>query len=175
MRYGVFTPLCGREGHLRRLQQAQPRFGVKTFRHNRQFGNRSLCSENFKASRSGEDRLRVAGVIPKPRVAGQFLERFQEPGDVIRGIFLPERLLQILLQISKADRILPVVRVMPVGRLEEREAGRLRTGERAAEIGRDWSHHGQWDWVKAVDITESTRIDLAALFFSGRPSAAIGW
>jgi len=106
-----------------------------------------LCPENFKASRSGEDRLRVAGVIPKSRVAGQFLERFQEPGDVIRGIFLPERLLQILLQISKADRILPVVRVMPVGRLEEREAGRLRTGERAAEIGRDWSHHGQWDWV----------------------------
>jgi len=125
------------------LPEPPERLGVKAFRHHRQLGGRPLRSENLEDSRCGEDRESVAGVIPKLRVAGQLLEGFQEPGDFIRGILLPERLLQFLRQISEASRILPIVRVMPVGRLKKRETERLRAGERVAEIGREWSHHGR--------------------------------
>ncbi len=132
------------------LQEPPERLGVKAFRHHRQFGERPLRSENLEDARRGEDRQPFAGVIPKLLVAGQRLEGFQEPGDFVRGIFFPERLLEFLHQISEANRILLVARVMPVGRLEEREAGRLRVGERLAEIGCERSHHGQWGWVKVV-------------------------
>ncbi len=120
-----------------------------------EFGERPLSSENLKKAGRGEDRQPVAGVIPKLCVPGERFEWLEQSGDFVRGIFLLKRLLQILDQISKSDRVLLILRVMPVGRLIEREAGRLRVGQRAVEIGREWSH-GSWHRMKGWNLKSGT-------------------
>jgi hypothetical protein len=65
-------------------------------------------------------------VIPERVIALQCLKWLQERANISRRVFLLERFLYRLHQIAKPNRILLVVRMVPMRGLVEREARRLR-------------------------------------------------
>ena len=92
--------------------------------HNNQLGDRPLESVRAEHTRRAEHGQSVTSVLPEVVIVGQRLERREERLDVTRRVRLPQRLLQRLHEVAKPDRVLLVVRMMPMRRLIEREARR---------------------------------------------------
>ena len=93
--------------------------------HDSQLGNRPLESVNEERARRSEHRQSVKGVVPEVAIDRKSLERFEETLNLTRRGLLPQRLLHRLDEVAESGRVLLVLRMTPMGRLVDRDAGRL--------------------------------------------------
>ncbi len=117
-----------------RLQDAQQRLDVEAVGHDRQLGNRPLQPVDFEQVGRGQHGEPVERVVPEIAVTGQGVEWCRQRPDVPRRITMVQRRLQRLDEVTKADRILLVVRMLPMRRLVEREARRFMRRQQHGRI-----------------------------------------
>jgi hypothetical protein len=117
-----------------RLQDAQERLDVECVGHDRQLGNRPLQSVDLEQVGRGQHGEPVARVVPEIAVTGQGVERRQQRPDVPCWIRAVQRRLRRLDEVTKADRILLIVRMQSMRRLVEREARRFVRGQQHGRI-----------------------------------------
>jgi hypothetical protein len=96
---------------------------------NDQLGNRALEPVDLEEIRRAEDSQPVERMVPEIATVSQGVKRRQERPGVASRIFLPQRSLHSLYEVTKADRVLLVFGMVPVGRLVQREAGRCMNGQ----------------------------------------------
>ena len=126
-----------------RLRDAHQRLGVKAVRHHGQFGHRARQAVHAKQPRRAKHRQALGGVVPEIGVGGQRLERLQQRRHFALRVLLQQRRFQFLHQIAKADWVLHVVRVLQVGWLVQRQAGRLLVGKQDLRVIVAQGMHGQ--------------------------------
>lgn len=64
-------------------------------------------------------------MIPEGMIVSESFKRFHNEPDFDGRILLPQRCLQLLDEIAKPDRVLLILGMPPMGRLVQRETGRL--------------------------------------------------
>jgi hypothetical protein len=102
---------------------------MKTVRHYNEFGYGPLEFVDPEHAFRSQHRQPVKGVVPEVAVASQSQERFQQWPDLVLGELLQERLLQRLHKVTESDRILLIVRMVPMRRLVERKARGITIGQ----------------------------------------------
>ena len=90
--------------------------------------------KTWKKSGRGKHRKAVECVVPKLRIRGEGVEWLEQPRHFVGAVFLSQRLLQLLDKVPKANGILLIARMVPVGRLVKRETRRLRAVEHRGKI-----------------------------------------
>ena len=85
--------------------------------------------EDLERPGGAEDSQPVGPVVPEVVVAREGEEPLQERPDLARRVQPPQRRLRLAEQVAVADRVLPVVGVVSMRRLVERDARRLVVGQ----------------------------------------------
>ena len=126
-----------------RLCDAHQRLGVKAVSHHHKLNYWALQAVGAKHAGRAQHRQAIGRVIPESFVVGQCLERLKQWRDFALGVFQTQRRFHFFHQIAKADRVLHVVRVLAVGGLIQREAGRLLIAQENGWVIKSQRIHGE--------------------------------